>query len=184
MKPNIEKAQKRATEAIDAALELISSVPDTSAFTTTSATTSPTQPQLVIQPTTAFIFMWMDPTKRDLEEVANTFKEVFSQFGIRAVRADDVEHQDKITDVVLQHIQSSEFLIADMTGERPNVYYEVGYAHAIGKRPILFRRKGMPLHFDLSVHNVPEYENNTELKRLLRRRLEAMTGKNLDQEKE
>jgi hypothetical protein len=38
-------------------------------------------------------------------------------------------------------------------------------------------RQGTRLHFDLSVHNVPEYKNITELRSLLTRRLEAMTGK-------
>lgn len=132
---------------------------------------------LPIQSNTAFILMWMDKNHPELDDVANTFKETFAELGIHADRADDIEHQDVITDVILGRIRSSEFLIADLTGERPNVYYEIGYAHAIGKRPILYRRAGTPLHFDLSVHNVPEYKNITELRQSLRKRLEAMTGK-------
>lgn len=127
-------------------------------------------------PNTAFILMWMDKGHPELVDVHQAVKEVFAEFGIKGLRADEIQHQDKITDLILNRIAESELLFADLTGERPNVYYEVGYAHALGKRPILYRRVGTALHFDLSIHNVPEYENVTQLRDLLRQRLEAITG--------
>jgi hypothetical protein len=126
---------------------------------------------------TAFVLMWMDRQRPELEDVANAIKDVFREFNIDCVRADDIEHQDVITALILERIRTSEFLVADLSGERPNVYYEVGWAHCLGKRPILLRKAGTRIHFDLSVHNVPEYRNISELKELLRRRLEAVTGR-------
>ena len=133
--------------------------------------------QHAIKKDTAFILMPMDPENAELEDVYETIKQACASFRIHAYRADEVQHQDRITDVILSEIKQCELLIADLSHERPNVYYEIGYAHALQKRPILYRKHGTRLHFDLSVHNVPEYRNITELKSLLLKRLEAILGR-------
>ena len=129
------------------------------------------------RPNTAFIMMAIDSSNPELEDIRNGIKEVFDEFGIRAITAEEIEHEDAITDRILDEIDTSEFHIADLTYERPNVYYEVGYAHAHNKRVILFRKKDSKLHFDLAHRNCPEYENATALKRKLRKRLVEMTNK-------
>jgi nucleoside 2-deoxyribosyltransferase len=99
-------------------------------------------------------------------------KKSSNQSGITAVTAEDA-----ITDRILEEIETNEFLMADLTGERPNVYYEVGHAHARGKRVILYRQTGTKVHFDISHRNCPEYQNISDLKQQLRKRMENVTNK-------
>lgn len=133
---------------------------------------------------TAFIMMWMDPSHPELTDVADSVRSVFRSFGVHAVRADDIEHDGLITERILNEIKTSEFLFADLTGARPNVYYEIGFAHALGKKVILFRKSGTGIHFDLAGYNCPEYENLRDLKDKLTKRLVSVTNKNPSEERE
>lgn len=128
-------------------------------------------------PKAVFVVMSMDPTNPTLTDVVNSIKDTCARFGLVATRVDDHDPDGPITDKILERIRTSRYIIADLTGERPNVYYEVGYAHALGKSPILVRAAGTKLHFDLAVHNVREYANQTQLRTLLQRRFENILGR-------
>lgn len=129
------------------------------------------------RPNTAFIMMPIDPHNPELEDVYEVYKDCFSKFGIKAIRADDIEHEDVITKKIIEEIKTSEFLLGDLTNERPSVYYEIGYAHSLGRRVILYRKKSTSIHFDLAAYNCPEYKNMNELKKLLLKRLEDTTNR-------
>lgn len=141
------------------------------------------QKSTAIQPDTAFIMMWMDPGRPELEDVYAAVKRCFKIYGISAERADDIEHSGKITEEIISKIRSSEFLYADLTGARPNVYYEVGFAHALSKKVILYRKSGESLHFDLAGYNCPEYKNLSDLENKLNKRLSSMTGRKIKEKK-
>ncbi|EPS4450909.1 TPA: hypothetical protein ACP5VL_004574 [Vibrio parahaemolyticus] len=129
------------------------------------------------RPNTAFIMMPIDPNNPELEDVYEVYKDCFSKFGIKAIRADDIEHEDVITKKIIEEIKTSEFLLGDLTNERPSVYYEIGYAHSLGRRVILYRKKNTSIHFDLAAYNCPEYKSMSELKKLLLKRLEDTTNR-------
>ncbi|HEX7424825.1 MAG TPA: hypothetical protein VF311_13205 [Terriglobales bacterium] len=55
--------------------------------------------------------------------------------------------------------------------------YEIGHAHARSKRVVLYRKAGTKLHFDIAHRKCPEYDNITDLKQQLRKRMETLTNK-------
>lgn len=124
----------------------------------------------------AFIMMSISPDKPELEDSLNAMKRAAIQNGIQGVRVDEIEHSKKITDVILEKINNSRFLICDITYERPNVYYELGYAHGIGKDVILVAKEGTSLHFDIKDYNVILYKTYSELEKRIARRIEEAIG--------
>ena len=174
---NSDKAKKLFLDSIDRLFAIAEMLNPVTLETASDNITITGQSKTTFRPNTAFIMMWMDEKNFELEDVHNVVKKCFENIGVSAERADDIEHDGRITEEIINKIQSSEYLFADLTGARPNVYYEVGFAHALSKRVILFRRKGESVHFDLAGYNCPEYKNMLALENKLIKRLESMTGK-------
>lgn len=97
--------------------------------------------------------------------------------GISAARADDGAGSEIILREIVRQLCEAEFLIFDLSGERPNVYFELGYAFGIGNRSdnvLLLAQKGSRIHFDVAPLRVHFYDSDSHLEELLGHHLGRM----------
>jgi nucleoside 2-deoxyribosyltransferase len=105
---------------------------------------------------------------------------VIREFGLEPIRVDKLLDSGKINDQIIENIATSKYILADLTGERPNCYYEAGYAHALGKDVILTIMKNEKIHFDLSGNRFIQWATEADLRSNLRERFKFLTEKNED----
>ena len=101
---------------------------------------------------------------------------VIDNFGMQPLRIDELQDSGKVTDQVLESIASSRYILADLSGERPNCYYEAGFAHALGKELILSIRTEDKIHFDLAGYRFIQWETEADLRRELIKRFTSLTS--------
>lgn len=73
------------------------------------------------------------------------------------LRSDDLDGPYNIHRNIIQYIFSSDVVIADLTQWNPNVFYEMGVAHAIGNKTIMIIRDGEELPFDIVNYQCIKY---------------------------
>ena len=78
--------------------------------------------------------------------------------GLRCERADEIRGTSLITWDIWEKINRARFLIADLTDRNPNVFYELGLAHAISKDVILLTQSMDFVPFDLKALRCIVYE--------------------------
>lgn len=117
-------------------------------------------------------FVVMQFTNEYNELYEEVIKPTCENFGFRVLRADENYTSGLIIEDIARSIRESSLVIADITPDNPNVFYEVGYAHGISKPTILLSDKKRPkLPFDLSGFRTLFYENSIGGKRLVEERL-------------
>ena len=78
--------------------------------------------------------------------------------GFEAVRVDQLNQSDSITQTILDMLIQSELVIADITGHNPNAFYEMGYRACTGKPMIHLKEKGEPIPFDIASIRTFDYD--------------------------
>ncbi len=119
---------------------------------------------------------------------AKPYDEVYSEvirntcinFGLEPVRADEIYGPGLIINDIVEQIHRAQVIIAEITPENANVYFEVGYAYAWKKPIVLLARENTELPFDVSAFRVLFYEDSiggrTRLEEGLSRHLKAILG--------
>ncbi len=123
-----------------------------------------------------FVGMAFD-TPSDISDTYQAIRRACTEVDLEARRVDDLAGSGPIPTRILREIEEAEFVIIDLSVERPNVYYELGYAHGVGNRPIdilLIAKTGTTLHFDIAHLAVMFYASATDLEKRLPAKLSQM----------
>ena len=103
----------------------------------------------------AFVIM---PFGDEFDPIYDQFiKPTLEETGYEVKRADDMENQRNILSDVVEGIYNSSLIVADLTTTNPNVFYELGLAHALKKPVILITQSIDEVPFDLRSQRLMEY---------------------------
>ena len=78
---------------------------------------------------TAFVIM---PFSDEFDAVYLAIDDACKRINISSCKVNDIAGSGFVLRRIYKSIEEAEFIIVDLTNSRPNVYYELGYAHGVG----------------------------------------------------
>ncbi len=123
-----------------------------------------------IEPTLASAMM---PFDAGFAAVYESIQQAATGAGLRCRRADDIWENAAIIQDVVALIDRSRIVICDCTGRNPNVFYEAGIAHTLGREVILITQSEHDIPFDLRHLRYVRYLNNDQGRAALTEALQA-----------
>jgi len=107
----------------------------------------------------AFVAMWFHDGMA--AALANGIEPALRECGYSPYVVNRAPSNNKIDDDIIANLRKSRIVVADLTGLRPSVFYEAGFAHGLGTPLILTCHRGAEVPFvqagpDGSVSEEPE----------------------------
>lgn len=112
-----------------------------------------------IEPSLVSVMMPFHPS---FDNVYATLQQAAQAADLRCRRADDIWENPAVIQDVVSLIDRSRVVICDCTGRNPNVFYEIGIAHTLGREVILITQAESDIPFDLRHLRFVPYLNNGE----------------------
>ena len=92
----------------------------------------------------------MMPFHADFDDVyIFGIKNAAQELGFKCERNDEKVFTNDVLTEIQKNIMEADLIVADLSNGNANVYYEVGYAHALGKDVVLLVQFEEDLKFDL-----------------------------------
>jgi len=127
-----------------------------------------------------FVAMWFDQTLDHAYDKA--IDPAIREAGYVPKRADKEQFVHQIYDWIIEEIGQARFVVADFSqgedGPRGGVYYEVGYAHGLGRDVVFTCREkdAEKIHFDTNHYNHILWKTEDDLKKRLKERIIEVMG--------
>ncbi len=84
-------------------------------------------------------------------------KRAVEDAGFTVVRADKIPESGPIPDIIKQRLRDADLVLADLSDRNPNVFYELGYRHALGKPSITVSDDVSSIPFNLASYSTIQY---------------------------
>lgn len=124
-----------------------------------------------LDPNLCFVLM---PFAEELKPIyEDHIAKIIKSKSMTPQRADEIYSVNLITWDIWEKINRSRIIIADLTNKNPNVFYELGLAHAISKEVIIISQRIEDVPFDLKALRCIIYEYNPRGIKKLEERLSA-----------
>ncbi len=133
--------------------------------------------------------------QRIYQEYDNRFEileNLLSDYKCVAIRIDKEHPIEDLVNRIKEEIRKAQFIIADLTDERPSCYFEAGYAEGLKRKPIIYiaskesvmnPKQETKIHFDVHM-NVNYFTNHEELQGKIKSVIEKNKDKLFIQEQD
>jgi len=121
--------------------------------------------EIQVEPNLVFV---LTPFHSEYQKEFDVIASVCRGLGLTAMRGDEEFVEGEVFPHILKLIARARLIIANVDGRNPNVFYELGIAHAMNKTTILVAPRPDDVPFDLRTKRLVLFESTEDLSTKLR----------------